>query len=70
MSRFTYTVKSASDVWNITHDLGKFVSTDIFVFRNGTELTKMLPKSVEYISDNEVRVTFTNPESGKAVICS
>ena len=70
MSRYTYVVKGASDVWNITHDLGKYVSTDIFVERYDTGLTKILPKSVEYISDNEVRVTFTNPESGKAVICS
>ena len=69
MSRFTHTVTTASNVWNITHGLGKYVSTDIFVYRN-SELTKILPKSVEYISNDEVKVTFTNQESGKAVICN
>lgn len=69
MSRITYTVSSASDTWNVVHGLGKFVSTDVFVDKNST-LTKILPKSVEYVSDNEVKITFTNPESGKVVICS
>lgn len=70
MARFTYTVNAQSDVWNITHDLGKYVTTDVFVLRNETDQVKILPKSVEYISDAEVRITFSSPESGKAIICN
>ena len=69
MARYNFTIKGASDVWNVVHGLGKYVSTDVFVFRNG-DLTKILPKSVEYVSDDEIKITFSNPESGKATVCS
>lgn len=67
--RKTIEVVNPSVNWVITHNLNKHVTTDVFVMREGS-LTKILPKAVEYLNLQQVRITFTEPESGKVIIAS
>lgn len=51
--------------WLIKHDLGRDVIADVSVEVDG-EMQKILPKSIEVVDDNNVKVSFSVPFKGKA----
>lgn len=57
---------TAADIWVIKHSCGKPV-IDIFV-QNGGVLERMLPTKIEYVSDSQCKVYFSQPFSGFAKI--
>ena len=61
---FIFTQSVPSDLWVIKHACG-YPSIDIFVETDG-KLEKIIPNSVEYISDGQCNVGFTRPFAGMA----
>jgi hypothetical protein len=60
---FTYIREVPSAEWNIQHNLGKYVSVTI-VDENNAEMVG----AVNYIDENNVRIDFSVPVSGKAFL--
>lgn len=60
---YTHVQASASTVWNITHNLSKMPS--ITIFNSANELSF---GNIEYLNDNQMRVTFSAAISGKAIL--
>jgi hypothetical protein len=58
-----YTTPSASDTWNIVHNLGRFPSVTC-VDSAGTQFFG----TVRYIDENSLEVTFSYPTDGKAYL--
>ena len=59
----THVQSNPAKIWNITHNLEKFPS--VTVVDSGEEVVY---GNVEYISNNEVKITFTASFSGKAYL--
>ena len=60
-ANFVHIQGTPSSVWNVTHNLDKFCSVTV-TDTAGTEVAG----SVDYISRNEVKITFSAPFSGEA----
>lgn len=64
----TYTQDTAATVWNIEHGLNTLQpAINVWIPVNGVS-TAIIPAEVRVIDSNNMRVTFTNPQSGTAVI--
>jgi hypothetical protein len=63
LTTFIFTQASASALWDITHNLDCYPSVTV-VDSGGTEI---IP-DVIYISNDEVKLSFANPTSGKAYL--
>jgi hypothetical protein len=62
---FIFTQTIPATTWNVTHNLGRHPVSDIWVTYNGG-MSKILPKQVIHLNDNELQVVFTSNESGQA----
>ena len=62
---FNYEQPMANAVWTINHNLKRPVVVDVFVNFQGT-LQKIMPKNVVQVNDNQLRVEFSRPMTGKA----
>ena len=62
-STFTKCFTTAANVWNITHNLGKFPSVTIVDTEN-----VIVVGEVDYISSNQIRVSFSRPLAGCAFL--
>lgn len=58
---FTFTQSSSSSTWDITHNLNKFPSVSVV-----DSAKSVVVGSVQYINENELRITFSAPFSGYA----
>ena len=67
MAKYQHDQSVASTTWTITHNLGKKPVFDVLVDISGN-LTKAFPQYVEYVSDNQVELTFSTSYSGKAIL--
>lgn len=67
-SIFVQDFSTASTIWDVKHDLGKKVVTDVFLDNGDGTFEKVLPYSEIVVSDNEIKISFSNPESGKVVV--
>jgi hypothetical protein len=63
LETYTHNQASASAVWEITHNLGRFPSVSV-VDSGGTEVFG----EVQYLSSNTLRVVFTAGFAGKAYL--
>ena len=64
----TYTQDTAANVWDIEHNLNTFQpAINVWVSVGGT-MTAILPKEIRVIDANNLRVTFTDPQTGSAVV--
>jgi len=61
---FSQTFNTPSTEWVVTHNMGKAVVSDVFVFDGSNRPVKVLPLDVIEESDNVVRVTFSQPQRG------
>lgn len=50
--------------WVVVHNLGKFVSSDVFIFDGQGAAVKCLPKEVVHTSTNQLTVKFSTPQTG------
>jgi hypothetical protein len=64
---FEFTQVTPSDTWVIAHNLDIYPIIDVYVDDNG-EQQKIIPLTVEYTDANTCTVTFSNPESGLAIL--
>ncbi len=62
---YSHTQETAADTWVVNHKLGVHPIVDVSVDIEGT-LTKIIPATVEVISENTVRITFTKAFTGVA----
>lgn len=60
---YTHVQTTAATTWNIIHNLGKTPS--ITIFNSANELSF---GNIEYLNDNQMRVTFSAAISGKAIL--
>ena len=60
---YTYTQVVAAGTWTITHNLGKFPSVSVV-----DDFGNLVLADVNYVSNNEVVVTFPSSFSGKAYL--
>src|ERR1700722_73528 len=60
---FVYTQGSAESIWEITHNLGKFPSVSAEDTAGGN-----LEGTVEYISENKLKVIYSAATGGKAYL--
>jgi hypothetical protein len=58
---FVYIQNTPSNIWNITHGLNKYPSVTIIDTAN-----TIVEGDVVYMNENEVKITFSAPFSGKA----
>ncbi len=58
---------SASDTWTIVHNLFMYPVVDCYTMEN-SELSKVLPSYVRYISETTCEVKFSYPVTGIAVV--
>lgn len=63
MNSFNFSQTTPLDTWDITHDLGSGVITDVMVNING-DLQKIMPGGVEHIDDNRIIIRFSQPMTG------
>lgn len=64
---FIYEQQTPSDNWLIVHNLNKYVVIDVYIDYNGTR-TKIIPQAIIFVNKNTVRVKFTSPRTGQALI--
>lgn len=64
---YTHNQETASNTWNISHQLN---TTSVNVQVYGSNNKMVLPDEVEIISPNEVKITYSESMAGKAVIVS
>jgi len=64
---YTHTQTTPATEWTVTHDLDRYVVSDVFFDVGGT-LEKILPASVRYIDSNNIKVFFTEPQIGKVKV--
>lgn len=62
-STFVFTQAIASSLWTITHNLGQFPSVTLVDIAGNIILA-----GVQYISANQIVVTFSQPVAGKAFL--
>lgn len=60
---FTFAQETPADVWTIAHNLGRFPSVTT-VDAVGREIVG----AVDYVSENELTITFSAPVSGSAYL--
>ena len=61
---FTQTFNTPSTTWDVTHNLGKFVTSDVFIDDGAGRKVKVFPQDVIHISDSVLRITFSSPKIG------
>lgn len=71
---YRHTQVAASGTWTIDHNLGQRV-VDIQVFKNTglsapNDIKLIFPNDVTFVSANQVSITFSNAESGFAIVRS
>lgn len=65
---YTQADNNPQAVWEIEHGLQTDRPVvDVFIKVNGVD-TKILPKEIRVLTTNAVRITFSSPQSGTAVI--
>lgn len=52
-----------STEWVFQHNLNRLVTSDVFIDKNGAKY-KILPLSVEVVDLNQIKVTFSQPQTG------
>jgi hypothetical protein len=64
----THTQDTAANVWNIEHNLSTLQpAINVWVSVGGV-MTAILPKEIRVIDADNLRVTFTDPQTGSAVV--
>ena len=61
---FTQTFDTPSDTWVVNHNLGRFVTSDVFVDDGAGRKVKVFPQSVVHVSETVLRITFSSPKVG------
>ena len=61
---FSQSFNTASTEWTVTHNLGKAVISDAFVFNAENKPEKVLALDVIHVSDNQILVKFSIPRTG------
>lgn len=64
---YTHIQSTASDVWDIDYNMDLVPIVEILIDNNGV-FEKMLPMTIERISNRRVKVYFSQPFAGKAHI--
>jgi|694.fasta_scaffold04879_11 hypothetical protein len=62
---YTHTQTTPSTEWDIDYKMDFAPIVDVMIDNNGT-LEKMLPMSIERITNSRVKIFFSQPFSGKA----
>lgn len=60
-----HTQENPATDWLITHGMGRDVIADVSVLVDGN-YEKILPKSIQVVDENTVKVSFSVPFKGKA----
>lgn len=68
---FKHTQSTSASTWTITHNLGLpapyIVTCDLFALTNGS-YKPILPADITYVDADTLSVSFSNPESGYALV--
>ena len=62
------TFETPATTWVVQHDLGKFVSSDVFIVNDLNQLEKIIPYSIVVVDSNRIDVTFTEPYRGQVKV--
>lgn len=61
----THHQDTPSDMWVVTHNLGRLAAIDVYVNHQGS-LQKIQPKNIVKQSDNVQKIYFSRPMTGQA----
>lgn len=61
---FTQHFTTPSDTWIVNHNLGKFVTGDVFIDDGAGRKVKAFPLSVVHVSETQLKITFSSPKIG------
>lgn len=64
LKKKVFIFENPNSEWTISHNFGKFVTSDVFVDNGNGTFSKVLPLTAEHIDVNTLKVTFTNPQKG------
>lgn len=64
---YKHVQEEPSNVWTVTHNLGTYPITDVYVEYDGA-IIKILPASTTYVNENVCTLEFTDSFSGFAVV--
>lgn len=64
---FIHEQKTASNEWTISHGLNKRVVIDVYIDYNGIR-TKVIPKAIILVDLNTIKVQFSSPRTGQALV--
>lgn len=62
---YSYVQSTPASTWNISHNLGCAVITDVTTVIDGSE-QKILPEEVAYVDSNNISISFTSAVTGVA----
>ena len=64
VNSLTMQFSTPSTQWNVAHNLGKFVTSDVFFYDAQSRPVKVIPLEVIYVDDNNITIKFSQPQSG------
>jgi hypothetical protein len=64
LKKKTFVFDSPLTEWTVSHNFGKFVTSDVFIENGNGSFSKILPLNVEHIDANTLKITFTDPQKG------
>lgn len=67
ITTFKHVQETPALVWAIEHNMGDYPVVDVYISVNGV-VNKVIPRSVAYVDNNTVNITFTGPQSGFATM--
>ena len=66
---YTHRQNIPSDSWNIAHNMNVKPTVQVYVIREGySEYERIMPKEIQIVDDNHVRILFSIPMIGKAIL--
>ena len=64
VNSLTMQFSTPSTQWNVAHNLGKFVASDVFFYDAQSRPVKVIPLEVIYVDGNNITIKFSQPQSG------
>jgi hypothetical protein len=65
---YTHRQTVAADTWNIAHNMNVKPTVQVYVIRANNEYERIMPKEIQIVDDNHVKILFSVPMIGKVIL--
>jgi hypothetical protein len=65
---YTHRQTVPSDTWNIAHNMDVKPTVQVYVIRANNEYERIMPKEIQIVDDNHVKILFSVPMIGKVIL--